>query len=257
MDTTKIYIDIDSLLDLRQAVLSRLMSLDQLTTYLQSEDYNFRTIDKFPIDMNQYSKINQDKASSLLSRSSLTYIINSLRSKIDHVEKRNTFHNKHFPPEILLNVYPFKLHDDQVKIIQNLLFVKLKTSCHITIVSMSTKELTPHYINSNNIVSVFMYQFNEWLSIHTDSLNQTKLTETLFYFPALYQTEDTKNELEEIKKSGFKDIFSYIEFLYSSVLNVNFLPVVFYSNLITSSAYIEKLEKVDLGDKNGHSSDTV
>ncbi len=64
MDTTKIYIDIDSLLDLRQAVLSRLMSLDQLTTYLQSEDYNFRTLDKFPIDMVQYAKINQDKSSS-------------------------------------------------------------------------------------------------------------------------------------------------------------------------------------------------
>ncbi len=257
MDTTKIYIDIDSLLDLRQAVLSRLMSLDQLTTYLQSEDYNFRTLDKFPIDMVQYAKINQDKSSSLLSRSSLTYIINSLRSKIDHVEKRNTFHNKHFPPEILLNVYPFKLHDDQIKIIQNLLFVKLKTSCHINVISMSPKELTPHYIHSNNIVSVFMYQFSEWLTEHTDSLNQTKLTEILFYFPALYQTEDIKNELEEIKKSGFKDIFSYVEFLYSSVLNVNFLPVVFYSNLITSSVYVEKLEKADLGDKDGHSSDTV
>ncbi len=102
-----------------------------------------------------------------------------------------------------------------------------------------------------------MYQFSEWLTEHTDSLNQTKLTEILFYFPALYQTEDIKNELEEIKKSGFKDIFSYVEFLYSSVLNVNFLPVVFYSNLITSSVYVEKLEKVDLGGKDGSISDTV
>ena len=38
-------------------------------------------------------------------------------------------------------------------------------------------------------------------------------------------------------------MFNYTEFLLSSVANINFLPTVFYSNLITASRYLKKFNQ--------------
>mgnify|MGYP003593691835 CR=1 FL=1 len=64
-------------------------------------------------------------------------------------------------------------------------------------------------------------------------------------------------EIEKIKKLGFKDIFGYGEFLLSSAVNINFLPIVFYNNIVTSSILVDKynegLSKTSLGENDADS----
>jgi len=261
-DTARIYVDIDSLLDIRQAVLTHLVTQNKLAEFLNTDDYNFREIDKFSIiNMIEYYKIDNQRDSDLISRSTITYILNVLKSKISNLEKRNNFYGETKKPEILLNIYPFILSTQEQEDIQNALFIKLESNCIINIINKSIEEISPFFIRSNGIISAFIYNFSKWGNSHTDSLSQAPLKDTLLYFPSVYYDTRKKDQLNIISKLGFKDIFSYLEYLYSAVASINFLPTVFYSNIVTASAILEKynreLVKTPLGENDGNISTEV
>ena len=249
-DTSKIFVDIDSLFDLRQAVLFTIHNdPNELADFLLSEEYNFRARDNFSIvDNNLFKETYKNRTLDLLPASTITYILIALKSKLANLEKRNTFYNEKKFPEILLNVYPFNLSKEQIEYIQNLLYIKLETNTLVTIINIPPEEVTPYFIKNNGIITCFIYDFTSWMNKHMSALEKNKLTDTLIYFPAISSEELTAEVQTKITKLGFKDIFSYTEFLLSSVINLSFLPTVFYSNLITATSYLNKFNK-DLKDK--------
>lgn len=261
-ETSKIYIDIESLFDIRQAALSKLMPPDELANFVISDEYNFRTTDIFKnVDMSEYNKIKENTDPDLLPRSTVTFILNTLTTKLQNLQKRNSYYGETKQPEILLNVYPFKLTEKQLNSIQNLLFIKLGKSCHVNLIDKSIADISPHFIKSLDISSCFIYDVSGWIEKHGDTLNTINLPDTLIYFPSIYKLEDDADEISKIVKLGFKDIFSYVEFLLSNVANVSFLPILFYSNIVSSSIMVEKynetLSKTSLGDKDGDISTKV
>jgi hypothetical protein len=249
---SRIYIDIESLLDIRQAILSELIPEEKIVTYINSEEYNFREIDSFSVDMEAYRNILRESSKILIPRSSITHMIDILETKIANIEKRNVYYGKTTAPEILLNIYPFKLNSKEIAIFENLLFIKLKNKCTITTICDPISKITPFFIKSSNIVAVFIYRFNEWISEHSESFAITKIEDTLFYFPSLYTEKPTIEDMDKIKKQGFSDVFSYLEFFFSNVLSINFLPTIFYTNKVTAGLMLNKynktLTKTYLGD---------
>jgi len=244
-ETSKIYVDIESLLDVRGAILLQLLKKDELTTYLNSEEYNFRQIDKFSVvNQEDYDRINSNKTVDLIPFSVVTHILISLKSKLSNLEKRNNFYNEKKIPEVILNVYPFKFSESQMKALQNMLFVKLDTNTLVNVINFPPKEVSPYFISTNGIITCFIYNFKEWMNHHSASLEKTKLPDVLLYFPALFFETPDQKELKRINDLGFKDLFSYTEYLFSTVANVNFLPAVFYSNLVTASLYLDKFNDV-------------
>lgn len=258
----RIYVDLDSLLDVRQAVLTHLVKQKPLAQFLNSDEYNFREIDRFPeVNMTQYYQIDNQRDSDLISRSTVTYILNVLKTKIANLEKRNNFYGETKRPELLLNVHPFILSIQEQEDIQNALFIKLESNCTINIIDKPVQEISPFFMKSNDIISAFIYNMSKWAGIHSESLSKSPLKDTLLYFPSIYYDERKKEQLGTITKLGFKDIFSYIEYLFSAVASINFLPTVFYSNIVTASIVLEKynseLTKEPLGEKNGDISSKV
>ena len=244
-ETSKIYVDIASLLDLRAAILLQFAKKDELADYLNSEEYNFRPIDEFKlVDKADYDRLNKEKPIDLIPCSVITYILTSLKSKLNNLEKRNNFYNEKKTPEILLNIYPFELNESQANVLQNMLFVKLETNTMVTIIHMSSKEVTPYFIKNSGIITTFMYDFRTWMNEHATALEKNKLNDTIMYFPSLVHEKHDEKELQKITKLGFKDLFGYTEYLFSSVASINFLPVVFYSNLVTASLYVDKFNDV-------------
>ena len=243
-ETSKIYVDLESLLDIRQAILYTLYpDQDKLMTYLDSEEYNFRQTDTFSIvNSADYDVAYKSRSTDLLPYSTITHTLISLKTKLANLEKRNIYYGETKTPEIVLNIYPFTLTTEQTEQIQNLLFVKLETNTLVTVVSISPLELSPYFIKNGSFTACFIYNFSEWMNFHSKSLEDNKLTDTILYFPAIYVSYDEK-EQEKIVKLGFKDVFNYTEFLLSSVANINFLPTVFYSNLITASRYLKKFNQ--------------
>lgn len=240
-----IYVDIESLLDIRQGILHKLVEEEKLVEYLNSDEYNLRDIDEFSIvNMDDYRRLYNEKPVDILKYSTITYIINVLNSKVVNLEKRNGYYGEKRLPEVLLNIYPFNLDKATIELIQNALFIKLNKKTYVEIISISNKDLSPFFIKNSSMVTCLIYNFQEWISAHADSLREVKLLDTVLYFPSIYYNKGTKEDIQYIKNLGFKDIFSYVEFLIAEYAIINFLPTVFYSNIMTSSLYADQFNKI-------------
>lgn len=245
MDTSKILIDLDSLLDTRQAALYNLVpDVDKLGNFLVSEEYNFRNRDNFSIvDTSRYLDVYSNRTKEILSDSSITYLLSVVESKVRNIEKRNTYYSKTSTPEIVLNVYPYKLTTEESNHIRSLLFHKLHVKTVVTVVYMPYDKITPYYLKTSNTVCVFLYSFTDWINENKVAIENVQVPDTIMYFPSLYSEELIESELKVINDMGFSNLFSYVEFILSKNINVNFLPMVFYSSIVTASLYASKMDK--------------
>lgn len=244
-ETNKIYVDIESLLDLRQGILFEIVDdKEALIEFLLSGEYNYRDVDSFPIVLDEdYKEAHSKMSKSILPASALSHIIAPVRNKILSMEKMADMFTENKRIEIVLNVYPLDLTHEEKDHIRNLLFVKLQTECIITITDMQPKQLSPTFLKQSSFMSVFMYDFPTWINLHSKQLEVVDIKETSMYFPALQQQAPSKEDMKAVKETGFTDMFYYTEFLLSRFLNVSFLPVVFYSNLVTTAVYLKDLDK--------------
>ena len=241
--TTKIYVDIQSLLDLRQGALIELLGEDKAVEYVTSEDYNFREVDEFPVDMQEFKKRLSRKDATIFRTSTLTYIITTLRNKLENIHKRNAAMQVDGSPEILLNTYPHQLTHDQVRIVQNAFFVKLETGCLINVIYEPIKAISPQFIRNMQLTACYIYDFTQWCEEHLTNVNPDDFKETILYFPAVGSKKLSPQDLKAITDLGFKDVFSYTEFVMSRAVNVTFLPPYFYSNIIAATRIVEELSK--------------
>lgn len=259
--TYRIYIDLDSLLDTRQGRLAQLVDSEKLAKYINSDEYNFRESDNFSIvDTASYKNLALDD--KIIAYSTITYILNVILIKISNLEKLLTLQGEFRIPEIVLNIYPYTLSKKQVELIQNALFIKLGKKYFVEVINLEIDKISPFYLKNGNFVVAFIYDFSEWLNKHLIHLEKNKLSDIGLYFPAIYQKEPTQEELDKLKKTGFSDPFSYFEFITIGLAKMHFLPIVFYSNIVTSKLYLDKfnieLKKKNLEElKDGDSSTTV
>lgn len=245
MKTGIIYVDIESLMDLRQGHLSTLeIEPEILSQYLLSDEYNFRSSDNFKFSTREEYKGNLNKSNlAILEGSTITYILTSILRKIDNIESRNKFFSETIDPEVMLNLYPIDVTDSQAEHIRNLLFTKLNKKTRVTVAYLPPKDISPTFFKSANVISAFIYDISIWLNCHGKSLETTKLHDTLVYTPALYPIEPDEESKKKIHKLGFKDLISYTSYLVSPAMSLNFLPVVFYSAIFTAMKHVADFEK--------------
>lgn len=245
METSKIYVDADSLFDLRQGILVDLYKEPDLVDYLVSNDYNFREYDRFKNvseeEFNDFYKKNRNK--TLLSHSTITYILNLLKSKILVLERRNSYLEKNKPVELLLNMQGFDLTKEDIEHLTEALFVKLGMKIFITPISITNEDLTPEFLKNADIVFSYIYNSSEWLKYHVPTIELHPIKDNVVFFPSILYQDYKLDETSELKKKGFDNPFTLLEMMLSKVATVQFLPPFFYSNMATSLAYIERFNK--------------
>lgn len=239
METAKIYVDLNSLFDTRQGALSSLLKAKELADLISSEAYNFRTIDEFSIDMEKFKEHYTEFSLSSFKMSSITYIVNVIQHKFKAIENKNAYTNESKRPELILNTYPLVFTERDAELIKDLIFIKMKLKVYISIISQPITEISPSFIKNTNTNFVFIYEFKEWIDTHLMHLQLTPLKDTVFFFPSKYYKQPTKEELEGLKKKGYEDPFSFMELIVSEYTKFQFLPIFFYSNLITATSYTE------------------
>lgn len=240
MATNKIYIDIQSLLDLRQAALVFLMGEDEAIKYINSDKYNFRDTDNFPVDMEAYRSLLNDPNSQIFRKTTITYVEVAIRNKLMALEKISGFSGESPQPELVINTYPYRFTKQQVLALQTGIFIKFGKECLVTIVYDDPSVWSPSYFKNNKVSSAFVYDFTEWMDKHGGKLPQREMLSTSLFCPAIGKQELTKEELKEFTKLGFNDIYAYTEYVLASVCRVQFLPVVFYSNIVTATVILDK-----------------
>lgn len=244
-ETSKIYVDLDSLLDTRQGTVLKFDVPDEIAAeYLASEEYNFRTKDEFSIIEKEAYKAEFEKRDiNTLKLSTVSYILYLLAKKIHNFEARSAFLNEKKLPELVVNIYPYKLEGEQLELLKDMIFVRLKLEVFITVINVPHSEITPFYLKSRDFISCFMYDFAKWIDVSGESLKEIPLNNVIMYFPAIHEGEDDDEVKKIVSKLGFKDVFAYTEFLLSTVVNVSFLPSLFYSNIKVAELYMDKYEK--------------
>lgn len=266
--TNKIYIDMESLFDLRQAAIIKASEdVEKSLKYLSSRDYIARTMDDFSeiIDTNLYKKTYLSLSFSDLRYTSISYTFTNLRMRLATNDKMNSMEGKARSPELIVNVYPVKTTVKEQEILRNLLFQKLDVKTKITIIDLSPLTMSPTYIEQLNINVFYCYNFPQWSSFHMEGLVNTKHRCT-YMFPELMAEESSEEDEKVLKSLGFDDPFEYLEFFLMEVATLRFTPMVYYSilpvaNLYVEAAYEEIIEEEkervdDEVEDDGSSSDT-
>lgn len=236
---SRIYIDIASIMELRLSVLSMLMGKDKAVEHCGSLDYAFREFDRFPVDMKEYQRLLSQETADAIGGSVVTYMAISLLSKLDTLEKRNAFNQQPSRSEVIVNIYPYHLSEKQAEAFVRALFVKLNESTEVTLVRDPVETWSPAYMKMLNVYAFYGYKFGEWMQAHGNSLESVGRVETKMYFAALGEADPSKEEVALFKKLGFKDIFSYTEYVMTPRMELTFLSPLLYTNIVTATAYME------------------
>lgn len=240
-----IYIDIDSLIDVRTSIIKKIAGEDRAFEIVTSDAFNFRTADIFDINMDDYLKAYQERSKEDIENGVVSYMFNILKNRTKRLlhlcQTQNT------TPDILiyLNIYPYKLTIAQANAIAFTLEKKLQLGISVVPINMELKDITPLYIKSHQIKELFIYDSSTWLKENTEAATKASVQNIVFNFPAITAQVLDKDNLKKLDESGFKDIFSLTEFILSPIITAIFVPVIFYTNVILSSSKISEFIKTN------------
>lgn len=242
-ETSKIYIDIQSLLDMRQSQLVQVLGREEALAYVTSEQYYLRDTDVFAVDQKAWKDLTEAQDERALKDATLSYMIVPITRHLSQMEKLNAFNGETASAELVINTYPYKFSQSTADGFRNAVFIKLGIPVLITLVCESLEALSPSFIKHSGIRQFYCYSAAAWMRLHAQDIVAGALRETRLFFPALGEKALEKEELKEIQKLGFNDIFCYTEYLFANYTRVQFLPVVFYSNLVTATAVLGKFDE--------------
>lgn len=133
---------------------------------------------------------------------------------------------------IEVNLHPYEFDEAEMREIMRSLRAALGDELSIELVSIPPEQLTVEHAR-NNYAAMFMYNYLEWLNMHTKQLEKTHLKEVGLFVPKIYFDPDKKAAIdeatkEELKRRGQDAFEAYSSFL-GVMINIQFLPVSFFS----------------------------
>lgn len=227
----RIYIGLDSLLDLRMGVLN-ILDTEFATEVTSNQSYYKRELDEFQgtkgiINKEQYNSILAKYPDVVLRSSIKTKIGTFLLPLISKFIKESMTAPVDNDISIDVNIYPFTFSDEEAKELVNVLNVTLSNVIRINIVNISIKNLTVDYVK-NNYRFMFMYEYHTWMNIHSEHIKASPLRNVLFYVPMIYfnnkPTEEHFKELNRINKTPFE----YTQQNLSPLISIDYLPIYLY-----------------------------
>lgn len=242
MEKIVMYIDVESLLDLRQGFLvSKGKEWDEIYEYLISIDYNNRVSDNLMEFTNEEYRAEVAKGNKELLRNSIiTHTFTTLLGKLMNVSVKSNIDGVKYTPEVWINIWPFQLTPEEADGFKNGLFHHINMDCYIEIISRDIKEVSPSFINEANIDTCFVYDVSAWMDAHGNNLTQVPCVKTDLIMPPIYAVEPTEDDLEKLKQIGFEDGFSFLEAMSSFYTKLTFLPITFYTNHLVADLIIKE-----------------
>lgn len=260
METVGVYVDSLSLFDVRKGIILRILEESDLDediikkkiSRLWSIEHNFRKVDDFSdiIDMQKYEDIFKNKLDiHVFKYSTITGMLSIILKRLMINDKRNNILESKFKkPVLYLNIYPFKLSSKVINDIPIFLRYKLSTfSLEINILNMREDEVSLNFMKNLNITDAYMYDFSRWINSHGESISKIKnpneYSNISLYFPDIGKIKLTDEEEESLKKHKITDLFSFVRLAFAHILNINFLPICLYSDIIISGRIMKLIDR--------------
>ena len=212
----RILVELDCLLDTRIAVLN---SLSPLATkeILKSGAYRDRKSDDFELltkgviknsdFINAYAKRNKET----LKRSQPTNIVKLLSTISKEVELQKLETPVTESLKIIVNVFPYKLTEDEIRILSTAVMCYGGMESEVTVTNKSLKELSPTEIKKS-WDGLIIYEFDNWFTLHSEALDKTPIPRHLMFAPALYiKPIEEKDEVVTTAEGGTINPFTVVE----------------------------------------------
>ena len=250
---TRILISLDALLDTRSGVLFNLDPEAAMVT-IKSKTYASRVLDYFPlVDMVAFREKYNKRDKNVLKYSSVTNTISLVQDFLQRAMNMSINSPFETDVEIHLNISPYVLSDYEKSLLVASLSAKLPLEPNVKIVNLSLEELNPYFIKTN-YHTLIMYDFFDWLEIHSanELLKKYPLPGITIFAPAI---------IKHVDKDIPKDLaveFTNAMMAMQPIVGVIFLPVdIFCSYLANDPAVYKKSEEEEKGSKEKDSEEEV
>lgn len=204
-----IYSDLDSMLDFRLATVSRLND-EFAATLLTSEAYIDRQRDDAffqsagGIDPDQYNAEYAKRNAEYLIGAKPTAIFWLLGKIItEHMVSNDNPHGFR-EVELVINVWPFILSEEAVRILENAVSIYLDAKLHIRSIFEDPGNISPNEMKSR-FTDVVMYDFNYWVQRHQHTITESYMHPTAIYTPSIKRGHVEEQERMAELQNEFKN----------------------------------------------------
>ena len=223
-----IYTELDAILDTRLGTLSKI-SDDAALAVLYSGTYHTREDDKFKdIDPEQYAELYKNRDVETLKRSYVTDALAMIGRLADVLSEQASARPYHDGCAIVVNTYPYKLDPAELEEFRNVISVWMKNRASVRMICASPEELNPFHCKHNYTIMV-VYEYQQWMEIHSEAFKTVRLPEVVMMAPAIYFNKTpTKEELEETIKEAAHPMHA-LELLASPFVELKLINVSHFS----------------------------
>ena len=229
MEFSTLYIDIDSLFDTRLPILYKLLDDDKMIELLKRNYFN-RIRNKFiGVDIDEFNLLYSKRNNITISESILTRSIVIIKEFIDETIKNSISTPYKYRPKLCLNIYPYILTENEIKLIICGLKTVTNNLCDIEVINISIELITPKYIKENFSIMI-MYNFIEWFELlaKNNKFDNIISPEVTVLAPALIYCDEDIASLSRQLNTEPNNIFSTIQDNFSIYIGLRLIPVKYF-----------------------------
>lgn len=218
-----VYVELDVLLDTRLGTLARI-SDEIASAVLLSGNYHTRVSDDFPgVDKDVYQQQYKNRDVETLRKSVVTNAVPFLRHLVVVLTEQAIARPYHDGVKVVLNTFPYQLTGVEQEEI--LLCVKhwLNDHAHVELVFIHPTDLTPLHCTQQYSM-MFVYEYAEWLNLHTPAFAHTPIPSVDMYAPELYSKVPTEEELAQVTREAMHP-FRATEVYVSSLIGLKLIEI--------------------------------
>jgi hypothetical protein len=227
MNAKKVYVDIQSLLDLRMGAL---VTISPEFAFALSEDFSYydRKVEKFGseslgyLDKKNYDAVCNKYKTEILKNSILT------KAHLFVLDLCCTFAEKEMgtptavPIEISVNTYPYAFTQKEINELILCLTQYLGNIFAITVNCTDLKNLSVSDI-ADNYLAMVMYNPKPWLDAHARVLQRGSAKHVKLYTPRVnHIREFTEEENKQLKRTG-QDLFEITKLALAPAIGIEYI----------------------------------
>lgn len=241
-----IYVDLDSLFDLRLGLLNLInvdfaVSVTKSATYfnrLNDSFYSNETVDKDRtfgrLDQNLFKQLYSSFDKKKLVENSFytkipIFVMDLAKSHLANLVKQGIDSSI----EIHYNIYPLVIKEENRLVIEESLYKLTESKFKIKVISLdfnntSVADIIKEYF------AIIKYDYVDWFNSKEKEIKQTAIVDSCLYVPRLFmgdiESEQTKQAFEEYTRlGGREDSFSLMSKAMSAFFPIQFVPVSAFS----------------------------
>lgn len=226
---SRVYVDLDSLLDTRLGTIAKL-DTEVLQETLLDLDYYTRRENIFKgIDKEVFDKAYAERDLETLSLSPATLMCRELGKLVVDIVTESHTQPTRGKVRVTVNVYPYSLSDEDKEMVQNCVTYYTGETVDVDVVSLFPELVTPQMLKDTYSL-VIMYDYGDWLEKQSLNFAKQQVPDVTLLAPMVYfQNKPTEEDLKEFASED--EPFQVVEMLAKALISLELIDVRYWCSI--------------------------